>query len=108
MDTASQETARVEALDVIDGGLRGEQDLLAVCRRLVELRRRLPNPDDEAMLTVVAVESELDDIPTAAQYSKWSKAALEEKLAEKDEYLGRARTSLEAALESLSNSLRRM
>lgn len=98
---AKEKSACAKAVKVIEAGLRGDQDLLAVCRELVRLRRNLPNSDGESMMTIVAVESELDDIPAPDQYGAWNESALNEKLAERDEYLGRVRESLEGALKSL-------
>lgn len=106
MAARNDKSACTQAANVIEDGLRGDRDLLAVCRALVRLRRNLPNRDDESMMTVVAVESELDDIPDPDQYATWNESALKAKLAEKDEYLDRARQSLEAALRSILERLR--
>lgn len=106
MSVRSQKEALSEAIEVIGSGLRREECLLSVCRRLVQLRWRLPNPHCDAMLTVVAVESELGDIPAPANYSSWNSQALALKLAEKDEYLDRVEVPLDAALRNLYSQLR--
>jgi hypothetical protein len=104
-NTAERAFALRGPLDVIDACLRGEVDLLSACRHLVQLRDRLPVPQSDAMLTIAAVESELDDVPDPHQHPLWDPAALQVRIAERDDYIARVREPVEAALGQLRREL---
>jgi hypothetical protein len=79
--------------------LAQQVDLLAGAREIASLSRGLPEPDvsDPDVLTFVAVDSELDDIPMGSARSMWAADALAEKDRQRDEYLGRAKETIEQA-----------
>ena len=83
--------------------LAGEVDLLAGTRQIARLSRGLSEPDlsDPDVFTFVAVDSDLDDIPMGSARGMWDPNALAEKDRERDEYLGRAKESIERACRGL-------
>jgi hypothetical protein len=104
-NTAERAPVLRAALDTIDACLRGELDLLSACRHLVQLRDRLPVQQGDAMLTIAAVESELDDVPDSDQHPLWDPAALRGRIAERDDYIARVREPVEAALGQVRREL---
>ena len=92
-------------LSLVHRGLCGEPDLLEICRHLVTLRPRIKIDDAkflEAFDTIVAVESELDDIPGGAEQPLWARGPLQSKLKEKKRYLKEVEKPLSEALRTLA------
>lgn len=79
--------------------LAGSIDLLTGARRIVNVSRGLPEPElsHSDVLTFVAVDSELDDVPIGSARNLWAPEALTEKDRRRDEYLARAREAVEEA-----------
>jgi hypothetical protein len=82
----------------------GRTDLLPGCRKIVDLRSRLAKADltDPDIMEIVAVESELDDIPTGPARAHWSPEALAEKDAQAAAYLDKSKPGILRACRSLS------
>lgn len=68
---------------------QGQTDLLEGCRAIVRLRGSLGDAaaSDPDLLVLVAVESELDDIPSDLSRWRLASEALKRKEAEKAEYI---------------------
>lgn len=83
--------------------LRNEIGLLEGCRQLASVSRRLPalEASDPDVLTFVGVDSESDDIPLGSVRTRWAAEALAEKDNQRDEYLSRARESIEQACRAI-------
>ncbi len=69
-----------------------KQDLLEGCRQIVAFRAGLSDEasSDPDLLVFVGVESELDDLPGAAERRHWESKALSEADRQRDEYLSAA------------------
>jgi hypothetical protein len=98
------ESVREEIATVACGMVAGVVELLDGCRRIALLRGSLSEPDisDPDLLVVVAVESELDDVPLGATREQWSPDALAAKDKEKAEYLDAANQELLRACRALN------
>lgn len=72
-------------------------------REIVRLRHSLAEADrdDPDLLSLVGVESEIDEFPVGETRSRWAAEALAEQDRALNEYLGRARETLFAACRSL-------
>lgn len=81
--------------------INGELELIEGCRRLVQLHRRTGAPDDQAITTIIGIESETDDLPVGAARERWEASALEEKDRQREAYLTQVKAPLTEALESL-------
>jgi hypothetical protein len=86
----------------------GRTDLLPGCRQIVDLRSRLPKADltDADLIEVVAVESELDDIPTGPARAHWAPEALAEKDAQAAAYLEKSKAGILRACRALAQKWR--
>jgi hypothetical protein len=91
-----------ELADVAARMLSGELDLIDGCRRLVQLHRQLGSPEHEAILTIIGIESETDDLPVGPERAQWAASALLEKDRQRDEYLAQVRAPLREALQQLA------
>jgi hypothetical protein len=83
--------------------LAEQVDLLTGVREIVDLRRGLPEPliSDEDVMTFVAVESELDDVPTGSVRSRWDASALAEKDQRASAILSSAKESIDRACQGV-------
>lgn len=82
--------------------LDGELELVEGCRKLVQLHRRSGAVDSDAIITVIGVESETDDLPVGAERERWAIDALKEKDRQREEYMAQARGPLMEALQQLA------
>ena len=94
------------AADVAASVLAGQTSLLRACRRIASLRHRLGAVPQDILDPILAVESELDDIPDDASALRWETRALQNKLREGDEYLERVRPLLVQCFYELLEHLR--
>lgn len=83
-----------QTINEIESALKGRLDLLELCRSLCRMRTDLSIDGIDAMNSVRAVESELDDIPSRREYALWNAAKLQIKIAEKNEYLRQVESTL--------------
>ncbi len=88
------QAAVAEAVGIATSVAEGRACLLRACRGIVRLRHRLGSVPQEILDPIVAVESELDDVPDEEDASQWESAAFQRKLRERDEYLVRVRPLL--------------
>ena len=93
---------KTEVAIVAEQMLNGELELLEGCRKLVQLHSRSGAPDDDAIITVIGIESETDDLPAGRDRERWAPDVLAEKDRQRDEYMARVRDPLMAALRSLA------
>lgn len=94
-----QDIARI-ASDIVDGTV----DVLAGCQAIVRLRGELAVPDatDPDLLVLVAIESELDDVPSGDVRNYWDSAALARTDAEEATYLRKSLPEILRACRGLS------
>jgi hypothetical protein len=90
----SEVDLRKKVVDVVRAILQGDVDLLSGVRQVANLSRGLSTAEqsDPKILTFVAVDSELDDVPMGSARGLWAAEALAEKDRERDEYLGERET----------------
>jgi hypothetical protein len=102
MTTAGYPVRRKIA-DVASSMLDGPMDLLEGCRTIVRLRGNLSDPDlyDPDLLFLVAVESELDDVPVGTARQHWAPEALAEKDEKKSRYLATAQEEIQRSCRAL-------
>ena len=96
---------RAELLQAITETLADERDLLSTCRLIANGRYAAALQETEALDEVVAIESELDDIPSVEQKSQFAPEVYAQKQQEKDEYLALVGESLLESLERLRQEL---
>ncbi len=82
--------------------LEGKLGFVEGCRLLVQICRQFDLPDSDSMDTIVAIESETDDVPVGAEREKWAPEALRKKDRQCADYLDQVRTPLKLALETLA------
>jgi Protein of unknown function (DUF2489) len=82
----------------------GTVDLLEGCRQVLALRTLLSDESltDEDLGVLIAVESELDDMPSDRERSRWAVQALAELDQKKVDYLREAGPELVRACRSLA------
>ena len=97
--------ARRQLAESIQDAINGRLDLLDVCRVIVMNRHQAGLIDCDALDTVIAIESELDDVPTDAQRGLFGPAYFAEKQRQKSEYIEHVRTDLMSALRVLLSAL---
>ena len=83
-----------EAESICRSAVAGSVCLLEACRGIVDRLAHLGFIDDALLDPIIAVESELGDVPGSAAYGLWEARALRRKLLERDEYLERVRPVL--------------
>jgi hypothetical protein len=95
---------REQIATVASGMAAGDVEFLEGCRRIALLRGSLSEPDisDPDLLVLVAVESELDDVPLGPAREYWSPDALAAKDKEKADYLETAKQELIRACRALN------
>jgi hypothetical protein len=95
----SEAYAKEKMANIAGRMLAGEVGLLEGTRQLADLSRSLSKVEasDPDVLTFVAVDSELDDIPFGSARERWAPEALAEKDRQRDEYLERAREAIESS-----------
>ena len=98
--TRYRDQLRANLFQAATEALSGERDLLSACRIIVQGRYAAGLQDSDALVHIVAIESELDDIPGEAVRHVWSPVAYAEKQRQKEAYLAREREGL---LESLAH-----
>ena len=86
--------------------ISGQRDLLSACRIIAQGRYAAGLQASEALEHIVAIESELDDIPGDDQRDTWSEAAYDAKQREKDDYLALIRDALLESLQGVIDELR--
>ncbi len=93
-------TNREQVAAVAAAFLAGELDPLTACRRILPPvgERERGDPD---VVTIVAIDSETDDLPDPEHRHLWDPAALIEKDAEIEAYFKRAGPMLREACEHL-------
>jgi len=101
--TTARPLVRRKIVDVASSMLDGPTDLLEGCRTIVKLRGNLSEPDlyDPDLLFLVAVESELDDVPVGAARQHWAPEALAEKDEKKSRYIASAREEIQRSCRAL-------
>jgi hypothetical protein len=102
-------TTRGHSLGLIEsvvlGVLSGDVDLLTACRTVVQHRHHAGLCDSGAIDVIVAIESELDDIPAANERGFWSTSVFSHAQHEGSEYLAAVRDELLGAFAELSVQL---
>jgi hypothetical protein len=95
--------ARLAMAGVARTMLAGEMDLLEGCLQLTALSRQLPQAelDDPDVLTIRAVDSELDEMPFGSTRALWAPDVLAEKDRQCKEYLAQSRPFIEEACRSI-------
>ena len=86
MTTPLSETERF-VLSVADDAINGRTCILEACRAIVPIRLQIRAIPDEILDPIIAVESELDDVPDSDAMPLWEPEALAKKLRERDAYL---------------------
>lgn len=83
--------------------LDGQRDLLQGCRNVVRFRAGLSRPEmsDDDLMYMVAVESELDDVPVGPARPHWAPDVLAEKDRKARDYLSTIRDGLLEACRAL-------
>lgn len=101
--TVSGKLVREQIAAVAAKLVQNNVDLLDGCRSIVQLRGGLSEADrsDPDLLILVAVESELDDIPTGSARDHWEPYALVQKDQEAAEYLQSVREEVMRASQAL-------
>ncbi len=100
----AQNTARRRIAAIAASMIEGQVELLEGCREVVRIRGALVEPDldDPDLLVLVAVDSELDDVPTGLSRRQWEPAALTAKDVQRDDYLKAAAERLLDACRALA------
>lgn len=84
--------------------LDGQRNLLQGCRNMVGFRAGLSTPEemyDDDLLFAVAVESEMDGMPTGPARPYWAPDALAERDRRRTDYIAQVREDLLLACQSL-------
>ena len=104
----SEAHAREKMANVAREILAGQIGLLEGTRQLADLSRSLSDAEatDPDVLTLIGVDSELDDIPFGSARDRWAPEALAEKDRQCDEYIQRARVAIESAYLAIVNRSR--
>ena len=86
----------------------GRIDLRSWCSRIVGLRPRLAKADlaDPDLRVIVAVDSELDDVPMGPARARWSPEALAEKDEQAAAYLAESEAGILRACRSVAQKWR--
>jgi hypothetical protein len=100
-DPASAERAR----EIARTALSGEHELLLACRQLADLASKLPCLPQDALDTVVAVASEVDDLPIGPERQHWDEEALKATDAQADVYREQVRGTVMDALRAVLSAL---
>ena len=102
--SASALETRAKMVELARRMLSGETDLFEGARTMAALGRNLTEAEglDSDVLTFVAVDSELDDIPFGDARQRWAPDALKEKDRQRDDYLVKARPALEQACRAIA------
>ena len=103
--TSERHQLRVYMSQVVTEAISGRRDLLSACRIIVQGRYDAGLQASEALGHIVAIESELDDIPGDDERDTWSDAAYAKKQCEKEEYLLLIRDALLGSLMHLRDEL---
>lgn len=103
--TSTAMSARKQIAEIASDILNGDADVMEGCRKIVFLRGSLDMPEtlDPDLLVVVAIESELDDVPVGPARKQWAPEALADKDKEMFEYLEMVRPELLRACQSIAN-----
>ena len=96
-----QLAARQELVDVVSSVPDAPADMLQACRKIVALRQRLGPIPIGLLDPIIAIESELEDVPGEASFVRWDPAALQRKMKKRDEYLARVQGILLASFRRL-------
>lgn len=102
--TDTSRWSRQRIADVAAKMLAGEVDLLEGCRTIVSLLPGIPvddRDDDDDLLTMVVIDSELDDIPLGRTRDLWEPTALARQEEKKARYLGVMHEEIMRACRSL-------
>jgi hypothetical protein len=97
---------RAHMSQIATEAISGRRDLLSACRIIAQGRYTAGLQASEALEHIVAIESELDDIPGDDQRDTWSEAAYDAKQREKDDYLALIRDALLESLQCVIDELR--
>lgn len=100
-------TRREKIAAVAEGLISGALDPLTACRQIVDLSCGVAEHDHDDIVTIRAIESELDGFAGAPQRASWDPAALAEKDAELADYLKRVGPELREACFRLATKWRR-
>lgn len=100
-DPESSQRAR----EIARAALDGEHGLLLACRDLAALRPRLPCVPDDAFDALIAVASEVDDLPIGSERRHWATKVLKAKDADAKAYEERVGPAIRTALERLLTAL---
>lgn len=96
------------ALEIIDDGLRGRRHMHSVCTSLCFLKYELEDVSPELekhVLTLVGIDSELDDVPPDHAAHLWARDALAQAYASRDAYIARRQPDIVEALLALRHYL---
>ena len=103
--TNDRDQLRARISQAATAAISGRRDLLSACRIIAQGRYAAGLQASEALEHIVAIESELDDIPGDDQRDTWSTAAYAEKQREKEAYLLLVRDVLLESLQHISEEL---
>ena len=105
--TRYREQLRAKLFQAATQALSGECDLLSACRIIAEGRYAAGLQDSDALIHIVVIESELDDIPGEAVRHFWSPDAYAEKQRQKEAYLALERETLLKSLVHIRDALQK-
>jgi hypothetical protein len=94
-----------QAADIAHKALRGEYDLLLACRDITALRADLSAVPKQVMDVLVAISSEIDDLPVGPESEHWNADALQQKQGEADKYREDTAETITLAMKRLLQAL---
>lgn len=102
--TMTEDDVKEEIARIAGAIANGTAAPLPACRTIVRLRGRLtpPSSDDPDLLYIVAIESELDDVPSPETRALWAPDAYDEKQRKAARFLQDIREELLQSCRSLS------
>ena len=105
MHLTSDSGALARAIEIGRRTLAGDLDPLQACRDMAILRTHIPSVPREAIDAIIAVASEVDDLPLGVEREQWSEEALKAKDAEAAEYRARVGTVVRNAMKEIVDAL---
>lgn len=99
---SDEEQARL-LLALLRAVLAGDTERLGGIREILRMARAVPIPEhvSQHLLTLSAVDSELEDVPSGSARAQWAPGALREKDRERDAYLAVTADAVEDACRAL-------
>ena len=85
---------RAELVAIASGMLNGEIHLIEGARRICSIRFELKDPDNEAFLPMVAIDSETDHLPLGPMRERYAEGALQRADEELNQYIAKAKPDI--------------